>query len=605
MDGSAVTRGQDASKPPVWPAANTEACLRAAKPSDHPVGRYPGFEPGIATLRAGTVMNRGHRPLPCDIVFERDVEVPLRDGTVIYTDVFRPPGATDVPAIVAWSPYGKEVGGFLLSDFPFRMGIPKSATSSLEKFEAPDPAYWCLNGYAVINPDPRGVYRSSGDIQVLSRQEGRDGHDVIEWTATQPWSSGKVGLAGNSWLAMSQWYIAAERPEHLAAIAPWEGAADLYRHVMVAGGIPDPGFFDAILDTFCGPGKIDDISAATSHHPLLDEYWEQHRALVEDIEVPAYVVASWSNPVHTPGTIAAWQRLTSGEKWLRVHNAMEWPDFYISQDELRRFFDRYLRGIQNGWETTPKVRLAILNPGGKDEVGRPADTFPPAGTEHRPLYLDAATGSLAFARPTRPAEIRYPAADGQGKAEFTVRFEEDTELIGPLALRLFIEAPGGDDADIFAMVQKLNARGRLLVTRTVPLNNPIIRAATRLAHLLGRPEVRLLFYEGSWGCLRASHRALDGPSSKPGAPVHTHQFEEKLGSGEVVGLDIPLTRTALKFRAGEQLRLTIAGYKLNATPPPSSGTAIPDPPRTINRGEHVVHTGGVRDSHLLLPFATP
>jgi predicted acyl esterase len=217
-----------------------EVLFRKARATTDPKGRYPGFKPDTTTLKAGTTVKPGALPLPCDILFERDVAVTLRDGTTIYTDVFRPAGGNNLPAILAWSPYGKEGGNQLLDDFPFRAGVPKDAVSGLQKWEAPDPAYWCAHGYAIVNPDVRGAYMSEGDVRFWGTQDGQDGYDFVEWVAAQEWSNGKVGTAGNSWLAIAQWYIAAERPPHLAAIAPWEGLTDLYRHDVFRGGIPDP-----------------------------------------------------------------------------------------------------------------------------------------------------------------------------------------------------------------------------------------------------------------------------------------------------------------------------------------------------------------------------
>ena len=161
--------------------------------------------------------------LPCDIIVERDVEVPMRDGVKIYIDVYRPQGDAKVPAIIAWSPYGKKGGFQTLDQLPMRAGVPVKILSDLQAWEAPDPAYWCDQGYAVVNVDARGAYMSEGDIHFWGSQEGRDGHDTIEWLASRDWCNGKVGLTGNSWLAIVQWFIAATRPPHLAAIAPWEG----------------------------------------------------------------------------------------------------------------------------------------------------------------------------------------------------------------------------------------------------------------------------------------------------------------------------------------------------------------------------------------------
>lgn len=215
-----------------------KAFLRKALPVTADRVRYQGFNPHTEILKKGTIRREGSKPLECDIIFERDVPVKLRDGVTIYTDIFRPVDASDCPAIVVWSPYGKEIGGQQLDDVPHRSGVPLNATSGLEKFEGPDPAYWVKHGYAIINPDKRGAYNSEGDLLYWGHEDALDGCDVIEWVAQQPWSNGKVGMSGNSWLAVSQWFIAAENPEHLTAIAPWEGFSDHFRESSNRGGIP-------------------------------------------------------------------------------------------------------------------------------------------------------------------------------------------------------------------------------------------------------------------------------------------------------------------------------------------------------------------------------
>jgi len=81
-----------------------------------------------------------------------------------------------------------------------------------KKFEVPDPAYWCAQGYAICNPDIRGVIDSDGNSVLWDRQEGRDCCDVVEWLAEQECCSSKVGMSGTSYLAVAQWFTAAEQP---------------------------------------------------------------------------------------------------------------------------------------------------------------------------------------------------------------------------------------------------------------------------------------------------------------------------------------------------------------------------------------------------------
>jgi hypothetical protein len=126
---------------------------------------YPGFKPGNTLLKHGHVNIPGALPLPCDILWERDIAVPMRDGVKIYIDVYRPPNAKQgtIPAIIAGGPFGKNggVNRFAFGQAPWRNGVPQRSVSSFEKFEGPDPAYWCNHGYAIVHPGESSQYISS------------------------------------------------------------------------------------------------------------------------------------------------------------------------------------------------------------------------------------------------------------------------------------------------------------------------------------------------------------------------------------------------------------------------------------------------------------
>ena len=115
-----------------------------------------------------------------------------------------------------------------------------------------DPAEWVPKQYAIVNVDARGIGDSEGDMRWWSTAEGRDGHDAVEEISQLPWCTGKVSLAGNSWLAIAQWYIAAEHPRHLTCIAPMEGVSDPFREHMCRGGIPNTRFAGPLAKTFIG-----------------------------------------------------------------------------------------------------------------------------------------------------------------------------------------------------------------------------------------------------------------------------------------------------------------------------------------------------------------
>jgi uncharacterized protein len=555
-------------------------------------GLLSPFDPGTRILPAGFQIDPKFRSLPVDIILEKDIAVTLRDGVTIYADVLRPAGTEQVPVIVAWSPYGKSQGTapFVTSLFGM-IGLDNSVVSGLEKFEGPDPAYWCAQGYAICNPDPRGIAHSEGDSAMFGRQEGRDCHDLIEWLAAQEWCTGKVAMSGTSYLAFSQWYTAAEQPPHLTAINPWEGFSDVYRDLVLRGGMPDLGFTAQLQRNYAGKNQREDVVAEAQCYPLVNDLWEDKIPRFDRITLPAYVVASYSNTLHAAGTFRAWRRIASPEKWLRIHNSQEWPDYYeeANVEDLRRFFDHYLKDADNGWEQTPRVRYSVLDLEGGDRVNQPASEFPPEGVADTKFYLDGRSRTLSAEAPAGAAVAVYDVGSNPGLASFTIRFSAETVTVGYAKARLWVEAKGADDMDLFVLVQKLDANGSQLQQFNVPNQGALMQDLTERG-------ASVLRYKGSNGRLRVSARHLDEKLSTDSVPAHTFDRVEKLQPGEIAEVEIDLFPLGLVFYPGEQLRLVISGQN-------ALGAIMPGVPGYIspNNGQHVIHTGGPHASYLQLP----
>ena len=559
-------------------------------------GLLTGFEPGTRTLEAGFQIAPQFRSVPVDIVLEKDVAVQLRDGVTIHVDVFRPTGADKVPVIVAWSPYGKGQGTSPSVMGIFGMvGLDNGIVSGLEKFEGPDPAFWCAQGYAICNPDIRGVVDSDGDSVLWDRQEGRDCYDLIEWLAEQQWCSGKVGMSGTSYLAVSQWFTAAEQPPHLAAINPWEGVSDVYRDLVMRGGMPDTGFAQQLQDgSFFGKNQKEDVISESERYPLMNDLWENKIPDLAKITVPAYVVASYSNTLHTAGTFRAWRRIASQEKWLRIHNSQEWPDYYdeANREDLRRFFDCYLKDEDNGWELTPRVRYSVLDFEGGDQVGVAADEFPPNEVVSTKYYLNAASRVLSTEAPINEVAADYDVDSNPNAVSFIVQFDRETVLVGYPKAHLWVEARGADDMDLFVLVQKLDAYGTPLQQFTVPNQSAVVHDRTDHG-------ASILRYKGSDGRLRVSARHLDVTLSTDDVPAHTFDRIEKLSPGEIVDIEIDLLPIGLVFYPGEQLRFIVSSRNLLGTLMPAIREYT-----GANSGQHVIHTGGEHASYLQLPIKT-
>ncbi len=556
-------------------------------------GIFSDFDPGTRTLPAGTQIAPPFRSLPVDIVFEKDTPVTLRDGVTIHVDVFRPAGTEKVPVIVAWSPYGKGQGTSpsVLGVFAV-VGLDNQLVSGLEKFEGPDPAYWCAQGYAICNPDIRGVANSEGDSVVWDRQEGRDCYDLVEWLAAQEWCTGKVGMSGTSYLAAAQWFTAAEQPPHLAAINPWEGVSDVYRDLVMRGGMPDTGFAEFLQHgSYWGKNQKEDILTEIERFPLMHDLWEDKIPAFDQITVPAYVVASYSNTLHTAGTFRGWRRMASGDKWLRIHNSQEWPDYYDQSnvEDLRKFFDRYLKDEDNGWEQTPRVRYSVLDLQGGDRVAVAADEFPPSDVTSTRYYLDGRSRALVPAAPADEVPAAYAVGANPDVVSFIARFDHETVLVGYPKAHLWVEARGADDMDLFVLIQKLDAYGTPLQAFTVPNQSA-------MAHDVTDRGATILRYKGSDGRLRVSARHLDEKLSTDDVPAHSFDRVETLSPGEVVDIEIDLLPIGLAFHPGEQLRFVVSSRNLLGPMMPRVREYTP-----VNSGQHVIHTGGDHASYLQLP----
>ncbi|KAJ5413813.1 hypothetical protein N7509_000440 [Penicillium cosmopolitanum] len=588
---------------------------------DSPSAQYHGCNPGTVILPKGHRKDSNHVEFAADTILERDIEIPLRDGTILRADVYRPKDFDGkVPALMAWSPYGKSGQGFLSLDLiPGRVGVPQNKLSGFESFEAPDPAEWTSRGYAIVNVDIRGVFNSTGDIRWFGTADGQDGYDAIEHVAQLDWCTGKVALVGNSWLAATQWSIAAEQPPHLACIAPLEGVSDFYRETLCRGGVPYTPFWGFLgshvlfgkgfalksggsFDANCwmaGRNQQEDVVGMIGRYPLMNEYWEDKRAKIEDIQVPAYVLASYSSGLHTVGSFRGFEDIPHQKKWLRVHPTFEWYDLYTPEmnNDLQLFFDRFAKGIQNSWEKTPRVRVSTLNFHKEPEVNHAFNDWPVPSAQPQMLYLCA--GGNLNENPSPSTLMLSYQSDISGmqmdtdteELQFVYTFQRRSHLIGYSKVVLYMSCNDHDDMDVFVQLRKADSTGKILQNINIPLSDLKMQSSEV-------ETINCLKYLGPTGILRASHRKLDSRLSKPYWPVHAHDQEERVKPGEIVQLEIGLWPTGIVFDEGEKLVLKIAGHHMAlAEFVPLRGTF-----KAGNKGRHNVHMSPEHQSHVIFPI---
>ena len=548
-------------------------------------GEGPGWRYAVGRLRGILSPPVTITPPPAGVRFERDIGVAVRDGTTLRVNVFRPEGEGRYPVILCAHPYGKDrlpgrgMFGYRVPTQYRMLRQPRSLTfSAWTTWESPDPAYWVPRGYAVVNCDLRGFGTSEGVGNLLTDGEAGDVYDLIEWAGSRPWCSGKVGMNGVSYLAISQYKTAALRPPHLAAICPWEGFSDVYRDFARPGGVREDGFMRLWTSGVKRSGRPgEDPRREQLDRPLRDGWWISRTPELERIDVPILVCGSFSDQqLHSRGSFRAFEGVASPQRWLYTHRGGKWATYY-SPEALAfqgRFFDHFLKGEENGMARAPRVRLEVRENRDTIHEVRPEEEWPLPQTRWTALYLRA-DGGLSDTPATASETVAFDMRSG--RAGFTWEVPEDTEVTGPMGLRLFLETKGAEDAHLFVGVQKLRAG------RVVPFEGSYGYGFDRVAT----------------GWLKASLRKPDPDASFPRGPLHTYDEVRPLREGEISPVDIALLPSATLFRQGEGLRLVVQGHWFSNRNPffgqfPAAYERGP-------RGTCILHCGGEHAARLEIP----
>ena len=474
--------------------------------------------------------------------------------------------------------------------------------------------------------DSRGAGRSPGVLDPFCARETKDLYECIEWAGTRPWSTGKVGLAGISYYAINQWMVAALQPPHLAAMCPWEGAADWYRDmthhggilstfftnwfdkqvVVVQHGLGERGFRSPITgETVAGPETLSDgelernrapFGQEVLDHPLDDEYHREHTPDWSMVKTPFLSAGNWGGQgLHLRGNVEGFVRAASEQKWLEIHGIEHWTEFYTDYgiDLQQRFFAAFLKGDDSGWRDQPPVQLQVRHHDGF--VPRAEQEWPLARTRWTKLHLDPADRTLAAQAPAAEGAIGYDAL-GDGITFIGPPLESDLEITGPLAAKLNVSS-STEDADLFLVLRAFDPDGQELTFQgALDPHTPIAQ-----------------------GWLRLSHRALDPDLSEEYRPYHPHDRAEPLTPGEVYEVDIEIWPTSVVLPPGYRLGLTVRGrdyvydgpgggarlgsFKNELT---GCGPFLHDDPtdRPVETfgGTQTLHTGGGHAAYVLLPI---
>jgi len=544
----------------------------------------------------------------------------MRDGVRLATDIYRPDDNGKFPALLAYSPYGKELQALVLT-FP-----PQARPSPLWDgcIEAGDTNYIVPRGYAHIIADTRGSGKSEGECCGIygtgGGYEGKDCYDLIEWIAEQSWCDGNVGMVGISYFASAQILAAAEQPPHLKAIFANGGHYNSYE-LAYHGGImwlmprasregrggdsgyavknvnsamkkrlseeefqqrlqdrlndPDiknyPNFFhmlhypdahllfiDFLLNPFDGPF-----------------YWEgQPINKCDRVKIPTHLSVKWGRGWTVDGTIDCYLAVQGPKKLeLQPLPPMQERPFHEFHDSMMKWYDYWLKGIDTGVMAGPPIKIFVEG----IKKWRFEHEWPLKRTKWTSFYFRP-RGRLTAEPETLPTDSVPP--DGFYQAPLTVtdkvhslrwstaQILEDMEVTGPAALYLYASIDT-DDTNFIVKLYDVDPYGKKTQLTT--------------------------------GWLKASHNELDESKSTPWRPHHPHTRSIPVVPGQICEYAIVIHSMSNVFRVGHRIELELSSQESMtdaaiALLPPDS-FHLPSSRATT----HKIYRDNIHPSRLLLP----
>jgi uncharacterized protein len=556
---------------------------------------------------------------------ERDLLVPMRDGVRIAVDVYRPDGDEPVPALLAFAIYNKDLQG---PDGP----PPQPAWAPLwtGPLEAGDTRLFVSRGYAHVIGMPRGFGMSEG-----GGDRTWDSYDLVEWIAEQLWCDGNVGMVGISGYGAEQLHAAKLKPPHLKAIFPFDprgahgtlggfreeypgGVLHLFRYLVGHFSVQHPpdelpparepswrealenedyAMYPHVRNVLTMKGRL----ARPFFETLLEPYEaetmpERAEEEARAIETPAYLGTGWyayTYKTHLLGAQSWWRLLRAPKKLLLTGPAHLERPFHTLHDEVLRWHDHWLKGIDTGVLDEPPVRYWVM---GANEWRSAAD-WPPPEAEWTPFWLDS--WERLRDRPFVPGSVDDeipPDSFVQMPLTQTRRVQTLRYLSEPLGRELLVAGPSvlhlhaaidGEDTNWIVALKDVGPSNPLTVRegeRELPTDTPA-RELTR-------------------GWLKASNRALDPERSTRERPFHrlTRAAAQPVTPGEVTEYAIELLPTANLFRAGHRICVELSSLDVpTGVAGATNAEYVPYHICSAQTRLHTVYHDAARPSQLLLP----
>ena len=565
----------------------------------------------------------GGTPYSEEIRIERYLAVPMRDGVKLYGDLYRPAREGKFPVLIVRTPYGLQ-----------RDGIHENLIEFAQR------------GYAVLAQDVRGRYESEGKWEPF-RAEGNDGYDTIEWAAKQPWSNGKIGLQGGSYLGHVQWRAASQSPPSLTTMFPAVASTNIYKNWLSHGGAfrlsfnygwgvvrmpnrimlpqywhsaayaPQELKYDNILWHL--PLRDIDLRSAgyaVQHfrdwlkHQSYDEYWRSisDEESFEKVKVPVHTSGGWFD-IFLNGTINGFtgMRSTGGTEKARRESKMiigAWGhgpsqkfgdvDFGAGAnrdlvDRQARWYDHYLKGEDNGIDREPPIEIFYMGA----NKWQHAQEWPLPGTKFTPYYLGG-RGNANSSRGNGAVSAVAPKMDRTD--QYVYDPNNPVPTVGGNNCCGTPTLAGPKDQ------RSIEARHDVLVYTSEILQAPLAIAGPVKMKLFAATDGR----DTDW-MVKLVDVYPNGFAMNIAEGILRARFRngldkmELLEPNQVYEFEIDMAGTANVFQKGHRIRIDITSSnfpQFDRNPNTGEDLGASDRVRTAKQ---TVHQGGARASHVVLP----
>jgi uncharacterized protein len=558
-----------------------------------------------------------------DIALDNLVPIPMRDGVILYADVYRPVGDGRHPVLVSRTPYSTE-------------RFPTAYDAAV---------YFAQRGYVYVYQDVRGRHESDGAWQPFRNGE-KDGYDTVEWAARQPWSNGKVAMQGGSYLGQNQWRAAQAAPPSLVTIFPMVASTSIYHDwITLNGGWRlsfnfgwGPVRMESRIMQNPGPHTTPGVGAlhydrVQWHLPLnrmqqlvgrharfyddwlanpdYNDYWKPLNVeeVFEKISIPVHTLGGWFD-IFSQGTLRGYVGMSqkgATDKARRMSHLVIGPwghgpsqktgalDFGpdANADALAiqlRWYDYWLRGRDDGLANEAPVKLFVM---GRNEWVYERE-YPLARTEYRPLYFasggnansDRGNGRLTWEKPagtSTPDRFMYDPDDPVPSLGGNNCCGTPTSS-GPQDQR---PIEGRRDVLVYTsefLQEEVEATGPVKVVLFASSDAVDTDFVAKLVDVL--PDGSS--YNMAEGILRARYReSLSKPSP--------------LTPGEVYRLEIDLVGTSVAFRKGHRIRVHVTSSHFpQFDRNPNTGAAF-GTTKGVRVAQQTVYHDATRPSHIVLP----